>query len=146
GSAASSATTSRCSPSPACTTTSCGAGRTYSGVAGKFPGRSPPGRALMLRKPIFCAHPTTGVTTALVILMMSATGVLLTYERQMLGWAERQLVSEPGAARRLGVAELLQAARRQEPAFAPTSVTLSAHPRAPVVLSAGRGNTRLVDP
>ncbi|HEX7060735.1 MAG TPA: PepSY-associated TM helix domain-containing protein [Woeseiaceae bacterium] len=100
----------------------------------------------MWRKTIFWVHLTCGVTAGLVILMMSATGVLLTYERQMLGWAERQLVSEPGDARRLGIAELLQAARKQEPAFAPSSVTLSAHPRAPVELSAGRGNTRLVDP
>lgn len=100
----------------------------------------------MLRRTIFWAHLACGVTAGLVILMMSATGVLLTYERQMLEAAERRLVSEPAGRQRLGIASLLETARRQEPSFAPSSITLSADPRAPVELSAGRGSSRLVDP
>ena len=101
----------------------------------------------MLRKTIFWVHLTCGVTAGLVILMMSATGVLLTYERQVLDWADRRLVSAPEEdARRLPVTELIAAARQQEPSFAPSSVTLHADARAPAELSAGRGNARLVDP
>jgi uncharacterized iron-regulated membrane protein len=88
------------------------------------------------------------VVAGLVILMMSVTGVLLTYERQVLAWSDRSLVRAPAdaGARPLGVTQLLAAAERQEPEFAPSSVTLSADRRAPVSMSAGRGNSRLLDP
>ncbi len=100
----------------------------------------------MLRKTVFWTHLSCGVLAGLVILVMSVTGVLLTYERQVLDWAERRLVSEPGDAHRLGLTELLEAVRRQEPSFVPGSLTLAADPRAPVSLRAGRGSSRLVDP
>jgi uncharacterized iron-regulated membrane protein len=100
----------------------------------------------VLRRTIFWAHLACGVTAGLVILMMSATGVLLTYERQLLEFSERRLVSEPAGRPRMALGELLEAARRQEPSFAPSSIALSADPRAPVKLSAGRGSTRLLDP
>ena len=101
----------------------------------------------MLRKTIFWTHLSCGVAAGLVILVMSVTGVLLTYERQVLDWAERRLVSEPGdGASRLELTELLDSARRQEPSFVPESLSLRADPRAPVSLGAGRGNSRLVDP
>ena len=101
----------------------------------------------MFRKTIFWAHLSVGVAAGLVVLMMSATGVLLTYERQILAWVDRSLVSEPVEGQSpLGIAELLDAARHQEPDFAPSSVTLSANPRAPVTMSAGRGNSRTLDP
>jgi uncharacterized iron-regulated membrane protein len=101
----------------------------------------------VFRKTIFWAHLSVGVAAGLVVLMMSATGVLLTYERQILAWADRSLVSEPVEGQSpLGIAGLLDAARQQEPDFAPSSVTLSANPRAPVTMSAGRGNSRMLDP
>ena len=40
------------------------------------------------RKTVFWAHLVTGVTAGLVVLMMSATGILLTYERQILAWVD----------------------------------------------------------
>ena len=43
----------------------------------------------MFRKTIFWTHLVCGVAAGLVVLMMSVTGVLLTYERQMLAWADR---------------------------------------------------------
>lgn len=101
----------------------------------------------MLRKTIFWTHLCVGVAAGLVILMMSVTGVLLTYERQLLAWADRSLVSEPGDENApLRMTALLAAAQRQEPTFTPASVTLSADPRAPVSMSAGRGNSRMLDP
>jgi uncharacterized iron-regulated membrane protein len=101
----------------------------------------------MLRKTVFWIHLCVGVTAGLVILMMSVTGVLLTYERQVLKWADRSLVSEPAEGQApLGVTALIDAVERQEPDFSPSSVTLSADPQAPVSMSAGRGNSRLLDP
>ena len=42
----------------------------------------------MFRKTIFWLHLTIGLTVGIVVLIMSATGVLLTYQRQMQSWAD----------------------------------------------------------
>jgi uncharacterized iron-regulated membrane protein len=73
--------------------------------------------------------------------------VLLTYERQMIAWAEGQTYSPPSAdARRLPVDRLLAAAKLHRPELTPTTLVLRNEPDAPVVLSAGRNNTVHVDP
>jgi uncharacterized iron-regulated membrane protein len=101
----------------------------------------------MFRQTVFWLHLCCGVTAGVVVLMMSATGVLLTYERQILGWAERAQSSAPaaGAARR-PLAELIAAAARERPGFQPNSMTVRNDPTAPVTLVAGRAGALLVDP
>lgn len=47
---------------------------------------------MSVRSVFFWAHLTAGVTAGLVILMMSVTGVLLTYERQLVASAERDIL------------------------------------------------------
>ena len=42
----------------------------------------------MLRKTIFWLHLTAGITVGTVVLIMSVTGVLLTYQKQMQAWAD----------------------------------------------------------
>ena len=42
----------------------------------------------LLRKVIFWCHLTAGAFAGVVILIMSVTGVLLTYERQIQRWAD----------------------------------------------------------
>jgi len=51
------------------------------------------------RKVIFWCHLIAGVTAGIVILIMSVTGVLLTYERQVEGWRSitLQLPAKPDA-------------------------------------------------
>ena len=48
------------------------------------------GLSVSVRSVVFWAHLVIGVAAGLVILMMSATGVVLTYERQLVDWVERQ--------------------------------------------------------
>ncbi|WP_428102832.1 PepSY-associated TM helix domain-containing protein [Candidatus Rariloculus sp.] len=100
----------------------------------------------MFRKTIFWIHLICGVLTGVIVIMMSATGVVLTYERQMLAWVDRAQFAEPrpGAAP-LPVAELLDAARGQDPDFEATSVSLSIDPRAPATVSAGRSSALRID-
>ncbi|MGD8323371.1 MAG: PepSY-associated TM helix domain-containing protein [Gammaproteobacteria bacterium] len=103
----------------------------------------------MLRKTIFWIHLCCGVVTGLVIVMMSVTGVLLTYERQMLEWADAGSHAriEPGNRQRQSIESLLAAARLQEPNFEPTSLAITNDPQAAVTLGAGRGgDSFLVDP
>ena len=43
-----------------------------------------------IRKIIFWSHLVVGVATGLVVFVMAATGVLLTYEAQITRWAEHR--------------------------------------------------------
>lgn len=101
----------------------------------------------MVRSTIFWVHLVSGVVVGLVVLMMSVTGVILTYERQILAWAERAAFPAPAAGvKRLTLDELVAAAKVHRPEFTPTSIAVRNDPAAPVTLSAGRGSALLADP
>lgn len=103
----------------------------------------------MLRNTIFWIHLGCGVVTGLVVLMMSVTGVILTYERQMLAWADRAALSRAPAAEsteRLTIEAIVAAVESQDPGFVPTAITIASDPAAPASVSAGRSGTRLIDP
>ncbi len=100
---------------------------------------------MTLRKVFFWTHLLAGVTAGLVILIMSVTGVLLTYERQMTAGADGYFVSRPTPdARPLGteaLAALAREGRRGELA----AITLRSEP-APATFSFGRESTVFLDP
>jgi uncharacterized iron-regulated membrane protein len=89
---------------------------------------------MKLRTLIFWPHLIAGVTAGIVILLMSVTGVLLTYERQMIAWSDSHFRSTVPAAgaNRLPVETLLQTIREQHPDLAPTALTVGAAIDAPV--------------
>jgi uncharacterized iron-regulated membrane protein len=94
----------------------------------------------MLRKTVFWMHLACGVMAGLVVLMMSVTGVLLAYERQILAWVDRAHDADPpAAAERRPLAALLDAAKLYRPDLTPTAITLRNDPRAAVTITAGRG-------
>jgi uncharacterized iron-regulated membrane protein len=100
----------------------------------------------VIRKSIFWIHLACGVATALVILMMSVTGVILTYERQMLAAQMSDLYSDPPADRAAqSIQSLLTVASGTDPDFRPGSVSISSDPRAPVVINAGPAGTRYLN-
>ena len=95
------------------------------------------------RSALFWCHLVTGVAVALVVLLMSVTGVLLTYQRQMTAWADtRGLDASPPSptAERLPVDTLLARARQAAPGR-PTAVTLRADRDEPVEVAFGRERT-----
>ena len=101
----------------------------------------------MIRTTIFWTHLVCGVACGLVILMMSVTGVILTYERQMLAWQTRDFHTDPPAAgARQAIETFVATATRDDPSLVPTSVRLSSNPRAPVLVSAGRSGSRYLNP
>ncbi len=101
----------------------------------------------MVRSTIFWAHLVCGVAASLVVLMMSVTGVILTYERQMLAWADKTSYPAPTPdAKRLPLEDLVGAAQLRRPEFVPTTIVLRNEADAPVVLAAGRSGQLLVDP
>jgi hypothetical protein len=78
------------------------------------------------RQAIFWIHLITGVGVGAVVFIMSATGVLLTYERQVNAWADtrRYDIEATPDAPRLQPEAILQAARTAVPDAAPTTLTL----------------------
>jgi uncharacterized iron-regulated membrane protein len=101
----------------------------------------------MVRKTVFWIHLIVGVAAGVVVAMMSLTGALLTYERQILAWSDRDQVAMPTAGgERQPLADLVAAAAAQRSSPAPTAVTIRNDPDAPVAVAFGRGATLLVNP
>lgn len=99
------------------------------------------------RQCLFWAHLSCGVLAGLVILMMSVTGVLLTYERQMIAWADRQSLPVIVAGeQRASVEAIMAAAKAHVPNVEPTAVTVTADENAAVAVAMGRGHTVYVNP
>jgi uncharacterized iron-regulated membrane protein len=103
-----------------------------------------------LRKVIFWCHLFAGVLAGIVILIMSVTGVLLAYERQIERWADTRdyTVTRPAPdAPRLPVEALLAKVRESQPAAAAaTAVTLYENPAAPATVSLPGGRSLFVNP
>jgi len=97
-----------------------------------------------LRPLVFWPHLIVGVSAGVLILTMSVTGVLLTYERQLVAWSDRNVRSSRGAGPRLPMGDVLQRLKDEDPALSPTAVTMAADPTAPVTVTAREG-TWLVD-
>lgn len=101
----------------------------------------------LFRRILFWAHLTCGVSAGILILVMSFTGVLLTYERQMQDSAasRNHVVAAPGQ-RRLDVDALAIAARAAAPGNPRLTMVIDSDPAVPVAVSAGRGNAALLNP
>lgn len=99
------------------------------------------------RKILFWTHLVSGVVAGLIILIMSVTGVLLTYEKQFLFWADTRNydIRPPADGARLAVEELL-ARVRESGAGSPVAVTVRAAATAPVAISVAGGKTLYANP
>jgi uncharacterized iron-regulated membrane protein len=97
------------------------------------------------RRVLFWIHLTAGCVAGLVILVMSVTGVLLAYKRQIVNWADRGFRSHSAPqAQRLPVDDLLaklQAIQGQRP----SGITFRSDKGAPVALDFGRERTLFLD-
>jgi uncharacterized iron-regulated membrane protein len=102
---------------------------------------------MTVRKAIFWTHLTTGVIAALVVAMMSITGVLLTYDRQIKDWADRNFYEIDGATEsRLTVDELISVAQAQNADLEINTITIINRDDAPPFVSKGRADKTYIDP
>ena len=93
----------------------------------------------MFRKIIFWTHLVTGIVSALVVLTMSFTGVMLTYERQILAWQARgYYVPTEEQTTALPLDQMLRIASNENPEQPLSSLVVTNDPGAPVALRAGR--------
>jgi len=102
----------------------------------------------MLRTGLFWLHLVAGVVAGAVILIMSVTGVLLTYEKQVTAWADtRQLVPvNAPLSSHLSADSLLSLARIAKPQGTPASITFKADETRPVQVSYGKAGVLYLNP
>ena len=100
------------------------------------------------RSILFWLHLACGAAAGVVILIMCVTGVALTYEKQMLEWADRRAWTAPSqaGARPLSPETLLAKVIEAQPGAAPTGLTLRADASAPATVILEGNKTLLVDP
>lgn len=100
---------------------------------------------MTLRKIVFWMHLIAGVTAGLVILIMSVTGVMLAYEKQILAWSNSEFIGVPAPSgeERLPLETLIANAMAANAGVAPSSLTFYARSRA--VGAATDGATIFVD-
>jgi len=100
------------------------------------------------RSLLFWMHLALGVTAGAVILLMCVTGVALTFEKQVLEWADRRVaaMSSPAGTAPLSPETLLAAAAAAGPGAAPTGLTVHADPAAPATVTFEGARALLVDP
>lgn len=92
----------------------------------------------MVRRAIFWLHLIAGVCVGFVVLIMSITGTVLTYERQLIAWTTSHLRSAVPAT---GVAPmtlelLLEHASAARPGLVPAGITVNSEVDAPVTILA----------
>jgi uncharacterized iron-regulated membrane protein/flavodoxin len=102
----------------------------------------------LLHKIIFWSHLIAGVVAGAVIFLMSATGVILMYEHQLVEYAERDVrnVVPPVGAARLSLDEVVAKARAQNPDARPTGLVLRNQATASVAVGFGRDGAVYVNP
>ncbi|HWA88239.1 MAG TPA: PepSY-associated TM helix domain-containing protein [Opitutus sp.] len=101
------------------------------------------------RRIIFWLHLACGVVAGLVIGIMSFTGLTLTFEKQIIAWAEHDFrhVAPPSPnAPRLTLDALIARARENNPDTPATGITVSADPTEAVAIAFGREATVYANP
>ena len=101
----------------------------------------------VFRRVLFWAHLSTGVAAGLLILLMSATGVLLAYEKQLVAAAEQgNRVAVPADAPMLTAAALADKALAAAPDAQRLALVFNLDPAMPVTVTRGRDTPLLLHP
>ena len=99
----------------------------------------------MFRSIIFWSHLVVGVATGIVVFIMSISGVLLTYERQIVSLVERAFYVEP-TAQMLSLDEISDRAIEHAGGAANLSLTFHNNVKAPVTFPLGCEGTVFMSP
>lgn len=99
------------------------------------------------RKIIFWLHLAAGISAGAVVLVMSLTGLVLVWERQMTEAADVPAVSAPAAGQaKLTVEDLTARARAAKPGLTLTELTVSSDETVPVRAAFGRSISLYLHP
>ena len=97
---------------------------------------------------IFWGHLIAGLVAGVVILSMAVTGFIISYEAQLLDWANRDLRVTPPATltAHLDIEILLTKVHETKPDLNPSGITWKADPCMPVTLSVGKEGIFFANP
>lgn len=98
------------------------------------------------RTVLFWVHLTVGALAGIVILIMSVTGVALTYEKQVIEWADRQAWTGPAVGGPHLPPEALLETAAAFSGVPATGLTLRARADAPATVTLDGNKSLLVDP
>ena len=101
---------------------------------------------MKFRPILFWLHLSCGVVAGAVILVMSVTGVLLTYQRQITAWADTRAFRIERTAPRLPADTLVARIAEARPDLSPTALVVRSDPSAPASFTIGAGRQLFVDP
>ncbi len=103
---------------------------------------------LPLRPVAFWFHLATGLVAGAIVFAMALTGVLLTFERQLVERADLSVsrVVPPAGAAPLSVEEQVRRTLAVHPEVVPTSLSVAADPRTATALALGREGVLFIDP
>jgi uncharacterized iron-regulated membrane protein len=103
----------------------------------------------MLRKVLFWCHLTAGLFAGTVVFTMSITGAMLTYEKQMLAWADKRAAAidlPEETTPRASIDSIVERVNLASPASTITTITRRSDPKAPITVALTGGSTVLVHP
>lgn len=99
------------------------------------------------RKALFWIHLVAGATGAIVIFIMCVTGAVLSFEKNIIEFAERgQQRVAAVTGERLPVSRLIASAAEAKPNSKPASLTISSDPASSATVSLGREGRLFIDP
>lgn len=101
-----------------------------------------------MRRFIFRVHLGIGLLAGLFIACMCLTGALLSFESELVGWAEAEVrqIEIPADSVRLPLAELQRRAKEQLPEKKPTAIVLNTRADQAIVFQYGREETYYANP
>ena len=101
-----------------------------------------------VRELVFWVHLASGLVAGLVIAVMSATGVAIAFEHEVLAFLDRGVarVAAPDGEKRLPLDALVAGAATQRPGFRPTLLLVPSCPTGAFELRSGREGALYVDP
>ena len=104
--------------------------------------------AQRIRTVFFWLHLTAGLLAGVVVVVMSATGALLAFEKQTVYYADTRAIDLAPAtgATPLPIDEVLARVRATGLIAEPSAVAFRRDPAAPIALTIGPGNVAYVDP
>lgn len=100
------------------------------------------------RKIIFWTHLITALLAGVIIFVMSVTGALLSFERQMIEYSERdaRYVQAPAGTERLSPQRILDDLKAARPEAKPASMAINRDPNSAWTISLGRDGFVFIDP
>ncbi|HSW39493.1 MAG TPA: PepSY-associated TM helix domain-containing protein [Acidobacteriota bacterium] len=103
---------------------------------------------MSFRKIIFWLHLVLGIVAGIIIMIMSITGVALTYEKQMTAWADKNTyrVHTAAGAVALPPAALVEKFNEAMPGVSPLNMTFSSDPAMPVIITIPPNQMAFLDP